>query len=43
MKITKLEIEKLHEEYNYSIIFDEKLTFLYGANGAGKTTFIRRI
>ena len=40
MKITKLEIEKLHEEYDYSIRFDEKLTFLYGANGAGKTTIL---
>lgn len=40
MKITKLEIEKLHEEYDYSIKFDGKLTFLYGANGAGKTTIL---
>lgn len=40
MKITKLEIKKLHEEYDYSIKFDENLTFLYGANGAGKTTIL---
>lgn len=40
MKITKLVIEKLHEEYDYSIKFDEKLTFLYGTNGAGKTTIL---
>lgn len=40
MKIIKLEIKNLHEEYDYSIKFDEKLTFLYGANGAGKTTIL---
>lgn len=40
VKITRLEIEKLHEEYDYSIKFDEKLTFLYGANGEGKTTIL---
>lgn len=40
MKITKVEIIRLHNEYDYVIKFDEQLTFLYGANGCGKTTVL---
>lgn len=40
MKVTSIHIIKLHDEYNYQINFDEKLTFLYGTNGCGKTTVL---
>lgn len=40
MLIKKLCIYNLHGQYNYEIKFDPKLTFLYGANGCGKTTVL---
>lgn len=40
MKITQIQIKGLHGEYEYNVKFDEKLTFLYGANGCGKTTVL---
>ena len=40
MRIMKLEIEGLHGEYDYSVRFDGKLTFLFGPNGSGKTTIL---
>lgn len=39
-KITRIVINGLHDEYNYDVKFDEKLTFLYGENGCGKTTIL---
>lgn len=39
-KITRIVVNKLHDEYNYDVKFDEKLTFLYGENGCGKTTIL---
>lgn len=40
MIIKKFEIKGLHGEYDYSIEFYEDVTFLYGANGSGKTTVL---
>lgn len=40
MIIKRIHIEKLHERHDYEIDFDPKLTFLYGANGCGKTTVL---
>ena len=40
MIIKRIRIEKLHERHDYEIDFDPKLTFLYGANGCGKTTVL---
>lgn len=33
MKINKLIISKLHNEFDYSIDFNSDITFLYGENG----------
>ena len=38
--IEKIIVKKLYGEYNYEIGFDDKLTFLYGHNGCGKTTIL---
>lgn len=40
MIIKRIHIEKLHGRHDYDIEFDSKLTFLYGANGCGKTTVL---
>lgn len=40
MIIKKIDIEGLHDEHNYSVVFDPKITFLYGSNGCGKTTIL---
>lgn len=40
MKINKLIISKLHNEFDYSIDFNSDVTFLYGENGCGKTTIL---
>ena len=43
MKISVLEINKLHGLYNYHVEFNPDLTFLYGLNGCGKTTVLNII
>lgn len=43
MVIKKISIKKLHKEYNYSVEFDSRLTFLYGSNGCGKTTVLNML
>lgn len=40
MKITNLVIRDLHGCYNYSVDFNEDVTFIYGTNGCGKTTIL---
>lgn len=41
MIIKKIRISNLHGQHeNKEIEFNEKLTFLYGANGCGKTTVL---
>ena len=40
MIIKKISIQNLHKKYNYSIEFDDHITFLYGSNGCGKTTIL---
>lgn len=40
MIIKKIYIAKLHGRQDYEIEFDSQLTFLYGANGCGKTTVL---
>ncbi len=40
MIIKSIFIDKLHDSHSYKIKFDSKLTFLYGANGSGKTTVL---
>lgn len=43
MRIESLEINKLHNLYDYSVGFMPDLTFLYGSNGCGKTTILNII
>jgi predicted ATP-binding protein involved in virulence len=43
MKVEKLKIQKLYNLYNYDIDFFEDFTFLFGANGSGKTTILNII
>lgn len=40
MKIKKLIVSKLHDAYDYSVEFNNDITFLYGTNGCGKTTIL---
>lgn len=40
MLIKRVCIYNLHGQHDYDIKFDSKLTFLYGANGCGKTTVL---
>lgn len=40
MIIKRLELKGLHGIYNYNVVFNEDLTFLYGENGCGKTTIL---
>lgn len=43
MKITNLTINKLHGHLDYSVQFNDDITFLYGDNGCGKTTILNII
>ena len=43
MIVTGIEIEKLHGKYDYTVRFDNTLTFLYGENGCGKTTVLNML
>ena len=40
MKLKKLIVKKLYDAYNYSVDFNNDITFLYGTNGCGKTTVL---
>lgn len=40
MKLLGLTIEKLYGCYNYNVSFNTDVTFIYGANGCGKTTIL---
>ena len=40
MRLVNLNIKKLHGCYNYNVKFNTDVTFIYGANGCGKTTFL---
>lgn len=40
MKLVGLEITKLYGCYDYDVRFNEDVTFIYGANGCGKTTIL---
>ena len=40
MKLKKLIVKKLHDAYDYSVDFNNDITFLYGTNGCGKTTVL---
>lgn len=40
MKLKKLIVKKLHGAYDYSVDFNNDITFLYGTNGCGKTTVL---
>lgn len=40
MLIKRICIYNLHGQHDYDIEFDSKLTFLFGANGCGKTTVL---
>lgn len=43
MKVYNLKIKNLHDLYNYDVSFNDDITFLYGANGSGKTTILNII
>lgn len=44
MKITKINVEDLFGNLNYSIpLSDEGITFIHGPNGCGKTTLLRLV
>lgn len=38
-----ISIKKLHNRYDYNIVFNKDLTLLYGSNGCGKTTILNII
>lgn len=40
MIIKRLEIKNLHGIYNYNVVFNDDLTFIFGENGCGKTTIL---
>jgi len=40
MKLIDLTIQKLYGCYNYNVTFNTDVTFIYGANGCGKTTIL---
>lgn len=40
VKLLNLSITKLYGELNYSVTFNDDITFLYGDNGCGKTTIL---
>lgn len=40
VKLVNLHIKKLYGFYNYDINFNSDVTFIYGANGCGKTTIL---
>ena len=43
MKLQKFKAEGVHEYLNYDFDFDDKLTFLIGINGSGKTSVLKLI
>lgn len=43
MKVEKLKIKKLYNLYTYTLRFHNNYTFLFGANGCGKTTILNII
>jgi len=43
MKIKNFEAQKIHGYLNYNIDFDNRLTFLIGINGTGKTSVLKLI
>lgn len=40
MKLISLTIEGLYKSYNYKVDFNSDVTFIFGANGCGKTTVL---
>lgn len=40
MKLLGLTVQKLYDCYNYNVNFNTDVTFIYGANGCGKTTIL---
>lgn len=40
MKLQRLVVNKLYGAYNYDVMFNSDITFLYGTNGCGKTTIL---
>lgn len=40
MRIKSLNVAKLHDLYDYEVLFNSDLTFIYGKNGCGKTTIL---
>ena len=40
MRISKLEVQNLHNAYDYALSFNWDLTLIYGLNGSGKTTIL---
>ena len=40
MKLKQLCVNKLYGAYDYSVEFNDDVTFLYGTNGCGKTTIL---
>ena len=40
VKISRLIVKGLHGRYDYDVSFNTDLTFLFGANGSGKTTIL---
>lgn len=43
MKLLQLKAEKVYGYLNFNIMFDDKLSFLVGGNGSGKTTILKLI
>lgn len=41
--LKSISIKKLHNRYDYNIVFNKDLTLLYGSNGCGKTTILNII
>ena len=40
MKLKRLIISELYNAYDYSVVFNDDITFIYGMNGCGKTTVL---
>ncbi len=43
MKLTKISVDNLHNVFDYTVNFNEDITFVYGENGCGKTTLLNII